>query len=127
MEEFLMSSVYPPSGASPANLCLRCGTPLPSNTVTCANCGTYNPAVQPGTFTDQKHIQWGGSYPQAALNGGQNSDRSMGQPFVPPPQYNQWGLSSTLPQNNAQGPSYTPQSAPPANSFYPMPGQNPQS
>ena len=66
-----MSSVYPPFGGPPAQLCLRCGTPLPSNVVTCVNCGTYNPVAQPGTFSDQRQIQWGGLQSQASFSGGQ--------------------------------------------------------
>ena len=53
-----MSSVFPPFGGLPAQRCLRCGTPLPSGTVTCTNCGTYNPVVYPGTFSDQRQVQW---------------------------------------------------------------------
>ena len=109
-----MSSVYPPFGGPPAQLCLRCGTPLPSNVVTCVNCGTYNPVAQPGTFSDQRQIQWGGLQSQASFSGGQYPGTQLGQP-------------PALPQNNAHGTSYTPQSYSPPNNFYPMPGQNPQS
>ena len=102
-----MSSVYPPFGGPPAQLCLRCGTPLPSNVVTCVNCGTYNPVAQPGTFSDQRQIQWGGLQSQASFSGGQYPGTQLGQP-------------PALPQNNAHGTSYTPQSYSPPNNFYPM-------
>jgi len=121
-----MSSVYPPFGGTPAQLCLRCGMPLPSNVVTCVNCGTYNPAAQPGTFSDQRQIQWRGLQSQASINGGQYSGTQFGQPFGSSSQYNQSGQPSTLPQNNVYGTPYAPQSSPPFNNFYPMPGQNPQ-
>ena len=120
-----MSSVYPPFGGPPVQLCLRCGTPLPSHVVTCVNCGTYNPPAQPGTFSGQRQIQGGGLQPQASFNGGQYSGTQLGQPFGTPSQYNQWGQPSTSPpQNNVYGTPYGPQSSPP-NNFYPMPGQNP--
>src|SRR6516162_3672884 len=91
MEEFLMSSVYPPFGSPPAHLCLRCGTPLPSNSVTCVNCGTYNPVVQPGTFSDQRQVQQGGLQPQTSFNNAQYSGGQLGQTLESPTQYNQWG------------------------------------
>src|SRR6266571_5019096 len=122
-----MSSVYPPFGGPPAQLCLRCGTPMPSNVVTCVNCGTYNPVAQPGTFSDQRQIQWGGLQSQASSSGGQYPGTQLGQPFVSPSQYNQWGQPPALPQNNVHGTPYTPQSSTPPNNFYPMLGQNPQS
>jgi hypothetical protein len=118
-----MSSVHPPFGGPPVQFCLRCGTPLPSNSVTCVHCGTYNPAAQPAPFPDQSQVQWGGLQSQVSFNGGQYSGSSSGQPFVSPHQYNQWGQQSALPQNNDYGTSYAPQSSPP-NNFYPMPGQN---
>ena len=122
-----MSSVYPPFGGPPAQLCLRCGTPLPSNVVTCMNCGTYNPVAQPGTFTDQRQSQWGGLQSQAAFSGEQYPGIQLGQPVVSPSHYNQWGQPPALPQNNVYGTPYMPQSSPPPNNFYPIPGQNPQS
>src|SRR5215469_16382424 len=120
-----MSSVHPPFGGPPVQFCLRCGTPLPSNSFTCGHCGTYNPAGQPGTFSDQSQVQWGGLQSQVSSNGGQYSGSSSGQLFVSPFQYNQWGQPSALPQNNVYGTSYAPQSSSPTN-FYPMPGQNPR-
>jgi hypothetical protein len=122
-----MSSVYPPFVGPPAHLCLRCGTPLPSNIVTCVNCGTYNPVVQQVPFSAQSQVQWGGLQSQAAFNGGQYSGRPLEQPFVSPTRNNQREQSSVLPQNNVYGASYTPQSHPPPNNLFPMPGQNPQS
>jgi Domain of Unknown Function (DUF1080) len=121
-----MSSVHPPFGGPPVQRCLRCGTPLPSNTVTCVNCGTYNPVAQPGTFSDQSQVQWGDLQSQATFNGEQYSGRQSGQLFVSPSQYNQWGQPSAIPQNNVYSASYAPQTSPP-NNFYPMPGQNQQS
>lgn len=117
-----MSSVHPPFGGPPVQFCLRCGAPLPSNSVTCVHCGTYNPAAQTGTFSDQSQVQWGGLQSQVAFNGGQYSEISSGQPFVYPSQYNQWGQQSALPQNNDFGTSDAPQSSPP-NNFYPFTGQ----
>jgi hypothetical protein len=120
MEEFLMSSVLPPFGGPSAQLCLRCGTPLPSNAVTCLNCGTYNPVAYPGTFSDQRGVQWGGLQSQPSLSSGQYSGNPPGQPSVYPSQFNHWAPSSSLPQNNVYGAS------PSSNSYYPMPGQSPQ-
>lgn len=122
-----MSSVYPPFGGPPAQRCLRCGTPLPTNAVTCANCGTYNPAAHPDTFSDQRQVQWGSLQPQPSLNGNQYSGSHLGQPLIYPSQFNQWGQPSTLPQNNTYGVSFVPQSSPPQNNLYPMPGQSLQS
>jgi hypothetical protein len=127
MEEFLMSSVNPLFGSPPVHLCLRCGTPLPSKTVTCLNCGTYNPVFQRGTFTDQSQVQSGGLQSHASFNGGQYPGRLLEQPSISPAQYNQWGQPSALPQNNIYGAAYTPQSPPSPNNLYSMPGQNPQS
>jgi hypothetical protein len=109
-----MSSVYPPYGGPPAQRCVRCGTPLPPNVVTCVNCGTYNPVTQPG-----------GSQQQTAYGGGQSSGPQWGQEPVSPPQNNQWGQPQppAFPQNNAY-------SAPPSssqNNYYGMPGQPQQS
>ncbi len=122
-----MSSAYPTFGGPPAQRCLRCGTPLPPNVVTCVNCGTYNPVAQPGAFPEQGHVQWGGSQPQTSFGGGQYSESQWGQPPVSPPQNNQWGQPPAQPQNNAFGTPYTPQPSSPPNNFYPMPGQNQQS
>jgi 3-keto-disaccharide hydrolase len=123
-----MSSIYPPYGGPPAKLCLHCGAPLPANVVTCVNCGTYNPLTQPGTNSHQGQAQLEGLQSQASFNGGQYTGRPSGQPFVSSTQYNQWGQSSVLPQDNGYDASYAPQFSPPVNNnFYPIPGQNPQS
>ena len=122
-----MSSMYPPFGGSPAQRCLRCGTPLPPNVVTCVNCGTYNPIAQPGASPDQGQVHWGGSQPQTSFGGGQNSGSQWGQAPVSPPQNNQWGQPPAQAQNNTFGAPYTPQPSSPPNNFYPMPGQNQQS
>ena len=122
-----MSSAFPPFGSLPALRCLRCGTPLPSDTVTCINCGTYNPAVYPGTFSDQRQVQWGGVQSQPPLNGSQYSGIPVGQPTAAPSQFNQWGQSYSLPQNNTFGASNMSQSFPSSRNYYPMPGQSPQS
>ena len=55
-----MSSAFSPFGGLPAQRCLRCQDSLPFATVTCSNCGTYNPVVYPATFSDQRQVQWGG-------------------------------------------------------------------
>jgi hypothetical protein len=122
-----MSSAYPTFGGPPAQRCLRCGTPLPPNVVTCVNCGTYNPVSQPGASSEQGQVQWGGSQSQTSFGGGQYTESQWGQPPVSPPQNNQWGQPPAQPQNNAYGTPYTPQPSSPPNSFYPMPGQNQQS
>ena len=122
-----MSSIYPPFGGPPAKLCLRCGSPLPANVITCVNCGTYNPVVQPGTLSDQRQVQSEGLQSQVSFNGGQYSGGLLGRPNISPSQYNQWRQASALPQNNVYGASNTLQSPPSSNNFYPMPGQNPQS
>ena len=102
---------FPPFGSVPVQRCLRCGTPLPSATITCTNCGTYNPVVHPGTFSDQRQVQWGGIQPQSPLNGSQFSGVPLVHPSVPLSQFNQWGQPSSLPQNNIYGASYVPQSS----------------
>ncbi|HEX9134106.1 MAG TPA: family 16 glycoside hydrolase [Ktedonobacteraceae bacterium] len=114
-EGSFMSSVYPPFGGPPAQRCLRCGTPLPPNVVTCVNCGTYNPVAQSG-----------GSQPQTAYGGGQYSGPQWGQAPVSSPQNNQWGQPPAFPQNNAYS---APPPPPPSslNNFYGMPGQTQQS
>ena len=122
-----MSSVYPPLGGPPAQRCMRCGTPLPPNVVTCANCGTYNPVPQPGVFPDRGQVQWRGSQPQTSFGGGQYSGPQWGQPPVSASQNDQWGQPPVLPQNNAFGTPYTLQPSSAPNNFYAMPGQNPQS
>jgi hypothetical protein len=121
-----MSSAYPAYGGPPTQRCLRCGTPLPPNVVTCVNCGTYNPVAQPGVSPEQGQIQWGGSQPQTTFGGGQYSESQWGQTSVSPPQNNQWGQTPAQPQNNTFGTPYTPQPSSP-NNYYPMPGQNQQS
>ena len=119
-----MSSVYPPFGGPPAQRCLRCGTPLPVNVVTCVNCGTYNPVAHPGALYDQRQVQWGSSQPQPSVNGSQYSGTHLEQPSMYPSQLNQRGQPSTYAQNNPYGVSFAPQTSPPSNNFYPMPGQN---
>lgn len=121
-----MSSVYPPFGGPPAQRCLRCGTPLPPNVVTCVNCGTYNPVAQSGGTPDQGQALWGGSQQQTGYGGGQYSGPQWGQAPVSPPQNNQWGQPPAFPQNNAYPPPPPP---PPSslNNYYGMPGQTQQS
>jgi Domain of Unknown Function (DUF1080) len=41
-----MSSIYPPYGSAPVQLCQRCGRPLPPNEVYCSNCGLVNTPSQ---------------------------------------------------------------------------------
>jgi len=123
-----MSSVHPPFGGPPAQRCSRCGTHLPSNVITCVNCGAYNPIPQAGTYSDQRPTQWGGWQPQASYNGGHYPGAQPGQPFVPPSQYDQWGRPSILPQHNIYSTSHASQSSsPPPNNFYPSAGQNSRS
>jgi 3-keto-disaccharide hydrolase len=122
-----MSSVYPPFGGPPAQRCLRCGTPLPSNVVTCVNCGTYNPVAQPGGSLDQGQSQWGGSTAQTSYSGGQYSGPQWGQAPVPLSQDNQWGQPPVYPQNNPFGTPYMPQAVSSPNNIYGIPGQDQQS
>ena len=118
-----MSSVYPPFGETRFQRCLRCGTPLPANGVTCVNCGTYNPVAQPAAFTDQRQAQWGSVQSQASMNGGQFSSPQMGQSFNSPPQYPQWSQPSVPSQQNVYSSPNISQSSPSSNYTYPMPGQ----
>ncbi len=120
-----MSSVYPPFGGSPAQRCLRCGTPLPPNVVTCMNCGTYNPIAQSGLAPEQGQALWGESQPQTVYSGGQYSELQWGQPPVSPQQNNQWGQPSDYPQNNTYLAPSAP--SPSLNNYYGMPGQTQQS
>ena len=122
-----MSSAFLPFGGLPAQRCLRCGTPLSSGTVTCTNCGAYNPLVYPGTLTDQRQVQWGGMQSQTPLNGIQYSGIPVGQSTVSPSQFNQWGQPYSLPQDTTFGASNVPQSFVSSKNYYPMPGQVPQS
>ncbi len=120
-----MSSVYPPFGGPSAQRCLRCGTPLPPNVVTCMNCGTYNPIAQSGGSPQQGQAQWGGPQPQTAYGGGQSSEQQWGQAPVSPPQNNQWGQPPAFPQNN----TYLAPPPPPSSldNYYSIPGQTQQS
>ncbi len=119
-----MSSMYPPFGGSPAQRCLRCGTPLPPNVVTCMNCGTYNPVAQSGLPPEQGQALWGGSQAQAMYSGGQYTGLQWEQTPGTPQQNNQWGQPSAFPQNNAY---LAPPAPPPAlNNYYGMPGQTQQ-
>lgn len=119
-----MSSVYPPFGGSPAQRCLRCGTSLPPNVVTCMNCGTYNPVAQSGLSPEQEQALWGGSQAQTMNSGGQYSGLQWEQTPGSPQQNNQWGQPSAFPQNNA----YLAPAAPPPslNNYYGTPGQTQQ-
>ncbi len=122
-----MSSVYPPFGGSSIHRCLRCGTPLPANGVTCVNCGAYNPVIQPPAFTDQGQAQWEVVQSQVSMNGGQYSGTLNGQ-FVSYPQYSQWAQPSVPLRQNFSSSSNVSQSSPPSNyPSYPMPGQVMQS
>src|SRR6516162_3883309 len=121
-----MSSVYPPFGGPPAQRCLRCGTPLPPDVVTCMNCGTYNPVVQSGVSPGQGQVLWGGSQPQTANGGGQYSGPQWGQVPVYSQQSSQWGQPQVFPQQNMYvAPTTPPPSSP--NNYYGMPGQTQQS
>src|SRR5690349_6151666 len=114
-----MSSVYPPFGGVPVQRCLRCGTLIPANGVTCANCGTYNPVAQPTTFTDQRGVQWVIMQPQASLNGGQYSGVQVGQSIFSPPQNSEWMQLSSQPQQNL----YSSPNIVQNHSSYSIPGQ----
>lgn len=127
VEELSMSSAYPPLGGPPAQRCMRCGSPLPPNVVTCVNCGTYNPVPQTGALPDHGQVQWRGPQPQTSSGGGQYSGPQWGQAPVSPSQNDQWGQPAVLPQNNTFGTAYTPQPSSSPNNFYAMPGQSPQS
>lgn len=122
-----MSSMYRLFGDLSSQRCLRCGTPLPSNSATCVNCGMYNPVAYPGTISDQRQVQWGSMQLQPSLNGGQHSGSPSGQLLVSPSQFNQWGQLSISSQNNVYGASYVSQSSPSPTNFYPISEHSPQS
>src|SRR6266702_1728706 len=83
LEEFLMSSVYPPFGGPPAQLCLRCGTPRPSNVVTCVNGGTYTGTHGGQLFVSpSQYDQWGQplALPQNTVYGTSYTPQSSSPP-----------------------------------------------
>ncbi len=118
-----MSSVYPPFGGPPSQRCLRCGTPLPPNVVTCMNCGTYNPIAQSGISPEKEQALWGGSQPQIAYSNGQYSEPQWVQSPISPQQSNQRGQPSAFPQNN----TYVAPPPSSLNNYYGIPGQTQQS
>lgn len=113
-----MSSVYPPGGV-PVQRCLRCGTQLPVNGVTCAYCGTYNPVAQPTTFTDQRGAQWISMQPRTSMHGGQYLGTQLGQPIFSPSQNSLWVQQYSQSQQNLYSPPKIFQNY----TSYPMPGQ----
>ncbi|MBO0796359.1 MAG: hypothetical protein J2P36_36170, partial [Ktedonobacteraceae bacterium] len=52
-----MSSVFPPNRPAPAKPCQRCGAPLPTNELTCRNCGYQHMPTR--SNTGQLHAAWG--------------------------------------------------------------------
>ncbi len=86
-----MSSIYPPYGSAPVQLCQRCGRPLPPNEVHCKNCGLVNTPAQSNTAFAQSpsNISWGGTPPPIPPG----RDQPGGQPWIqtpvhPPPDLN---------------------------------------
>ena len=79
-----MSSIYPPYGSAPVQLCQRCGRPLPPNEVYCGNCGLVNNSPQPGNAQAQlpSATPWGNTPtpPGAGQPGGQPWKPSPAQP-----------------------------------------------
>lgn len=81
-----MSSIYPPYGSAPTQLCQRCGRPLPPNEVYCSNCGLVNTPSQPNNAPTQSPsgISWGSTPPGTDQPGGQPWRQSLAQPSPPP-------------------------------------------
>jgi hypothetical protein len=139
-----MSSIYPPYGSAPVQLCQRCGRPLPPNEVYCGNCGLVNNSPQPGNAQAQlpSATPWGNTPPPGTGQpGGQSWNPSPAQPsphnqfvgFRAPQQT--FGSPNQYPpeSNNAYG-SPVQQSNPnnyygaqaPQQPFYPQPSPQPQ-
>src|SRR2546430_17547262 len=78
-----MSSIYPPYGSAPVQLCQRCGRPLPPNEVHCNNCGLVNTPAQSNTAFAQSpsNISWGGTPPPIPPG----RDQPGGQPWIQTP------------------------------------------
>jgi hypothetical protein len=95
-----MSSYYPPFGNASAQLCQRCGRPLPPNETHCASCGHYNNvSAQPNNTATQapSGMTWNTPAPQGPFGGNQSSGGNQfgGQ---------QWGSSSAQPAQNSPFP-----------------------
>lgn len=121
-----MSSTYPPYGGPPAQYCQRCGAQLPPNVTTCMSCGAYNPPAQSSSSPDLGQPLWAGSSPQTSYGSDQYPEPQWGQVPISPSQDNQWGQPPALPQNNATGTPYPPQSMSSPDNFYSTPGQSQQ-
>jgi Domain of Unknown Function (DUF1080) len=88
-----MSSIYPPYGSAPVQLCQRCGRPLPPNEVYCSTCGLVNTPSQVNNAPAQSPsgMSWGGSPSGTGQPGGQPWRQS---PAQPPPNNAFDGLSA---------------------------------
>ena len=115
-----MSSIYPPYGSAPVQLCQRCGRPLPPNEVHCNNCGLVNTPAQSNTAFAQSpsNISWGGTPPPIPPG----RDQPGGQPWIQtpvhPPSNNPFDGFSPRPQqafgppDQYQGGTYNPFGSP---------------
>ncbi len=124
-----MSSIYPPYGSTPAQLCQRCGRPLPPNETYCANCGLLNTPAKPNNAGVQSPsgMSWGGSgstpAPQVPFGSGQFAGQQWGQSPAQPLSNAPFN-SSSVPQIPFNQPNQQPfpQPAHP-NNYYGIPGQ----
>lgn len=78
-----MSSIYPPYGSAPVQLCRRCGKQLPPSEVYCSNCGLVNTPAQSNTAFTQSpsNTSWGGTPPPTPSGANQPG----GQPWIQTP------------------------------------------
>ncbi len=83
LEGYSMSSIYPPYGSAPVQLCQRCSKPLPPREVYCSNCGLVNTPAQSNTAFAQSpsNMSWEGTPPPGPSGTGQ----SRGQPWIQAP------------------------------------------
>ncbi|GAC1349757.1 MAG: hypothetical protein NVSMB27_25850 [Ktedonobacteraceae bacterium] len=126
-----MSSIYPPNGSTPAQLCQRCGKPLPPNETYCANCGLLNSPAQPNLAGAQSPsgMSWGGpgstSAPQVPFGSGQFAKQQWGQSPAQPSSNGPFNGSS-VPQLPFNQPDQQPFQQPAnPNNYYGAPGQQP--
>ena len=105
-----MSSIYPPYGNAPTQLCQRCGRPLPPNEVYCSNCGLVNTPSQPNNAPTQSPsgISWGSTPPGTDQPGGQPWRQSPAQPSPPPSAsgFQTSGYAQTPAMNGYQQPGF---------------------
>jgi hypothetical protein len=122
-----MSSIYPPYGSTPAQLCQRCGRPLPPNETYCANCGLLNSPAQPNQAGAQSPSGMSGSSPapQVPFGSGQFARQQWDQPPAQPSSNGPFSGSSVaqLPFNQPNQQAFQQPANP--NNYYGAPGQQP--